>query len=90
LNISRVEGNMIPSAEDSRPFRFSTASLPRRKRSEAICQIYERIPFPGKIEPLEPLPGRLPSVDITKRALPGLEFISGVLGGVCQKARPEG
>src|SRR5258708_23194750 len=44
----------------------------------------------GKIEPLEALPGQLPSVDITKRALPGLEFITGVFSGVCQTGRPDG
>jgi AraC-like DNA-binding protein len=81
---------MIPCADDCTFFRFSTAALPHSQRGEAICQLYERIPFPGKIEPLEPLAGRLPSVDIVKRALPGLEFVTGVLGGVCQRARPEG
>jgi AraC-like DNA-binding protein len=81
---------MIPFADDRTLFRFSTAALPRSQRGEAVCQLYERIPFPGKIEPLEPLAGRLPSVDIAKRALPGLEFVTGVLGGVCQRARPEG
>jgi hypothetical protein len=63
---------MIASADDRTPFHFSTAVLPRPERRQAIRRLYERIPFPGKIEPFEPLPGRLPSVDITKRALPGL------------------
>lgn len=81
---------MVPSADDYTPFHFSTAALPHNQRGDAIRQLYERIPFPGKIEPLEPLAGHLPSVDIAKRALPGLEFVTGVLSGVCQKARPEG
>ncbi len=81
---------MIPSADDRTPFHFSTAGLPHPQRGQAIRRLYERIPFPGKIEPLEPLPGRLPSVDITKRALPGLEFFTGVLSGIRQTARPEG
>lgn len=81
---------MISSADACTPFRFSTAAVPPRQRGEAIRQLYERIPFPGKIEPLEPLAGQLLSVDIAKRALPELEFVTGVLGGVCQRARPEG
>ncbi len=81
---------MIPLADDCTPFRFTTAALPPSQRGDAIRQLYERIPFPGKIEPLEPLAGQLPSVDIAKRALPELEFVTGFLGGVCQTARPEG
>jgi AraC-like DNA-binding protein len=81
---------MIPSANDRTLFHFSTVALPRGERGKALHQLYERIPFPGKIEPLAALPGQLPSVDITKRALPGLEFITGVFSGVCQRARPEG
>ena len=85
-----ARGDMIPTTEDSATFHNSTAALPPGKRSEAIGQLYERIPFAGKIEPLEPLPGQVPCVDIIKRALPGLEFVTGVLGGVCQRARAEG
>lgn len=85
-----MRGHMSSLADDCAPFRFSTAALPPSQRGKAIRQLYERIPFPGKIEPLEPLAGQLPSVDIAKRALPQLEFVTGVLDGVCQRARPEG
>jgi hypothetical protein len=91
LNVFREEGgDMNPSVDERAPFRFSTAALPPRERAQAIRWLHERVPFPGKIEPLESLPGRVPHVDIAKRALPGLEFFTGGLSGVRQTARPEG
>ena len=69
-------------------FRFSTGDLPEALRLTAVRELHERIPLSGSIEPLQPLPNCRVRVDITKRALPGLGIMSGILCGVRQAARP--
>lgn len=81
-------GKNKPQVADS--FRLSTSNIPYRARAAAIRDAYTRIAIPGKLEPLQPLPNCLVGADITKRALPGLEFMSGTLCGLSQNARPEG
>lgn len=67
--------------------RFSTDDLPEVARMQAVRELHERAPLPGKIEPLEPLPNCPIRVDITKHALPGLGVMSGTLAGIRQAAR---
>ena len=70
--------------------RFSTDGLSEAARAKAVRELYERTSLPGKLEPLEPLPGCRVRADITKRALPGLGIMSGMLCGLRQAARPKG
>jgi hypothetical protein len=67
--------------------RFSTDDLPEVARMQAVRELHERAPLPGKIEPLEPLPNCPIRVDITKHALPGLGVMSGTLAAF---GRPPG
>jgi AraC-like DNA-binding protein len=81
---------MRPIPETSGSFRFSTDDLPASIRAEAVRELHERTQVPGKIEPLEPLPGFSVHVEITKLTLPGLGIMAGGLAGLRQAARPRG
>lgn len=60
-------------------FRFSTDDLPEPIRAKAVSELHERTRVPGKIEPLEPLPGASVQVDINKLTLPRLGIMTGTL-----------
>ena len=77
--------------------RFSTAGLPEAPRIRAVRELHvsERAILSGNlepIEPLEPLPGRAPDVDLTKRTLPGLAVVAGEFCGlrhaICRRGGP--
>ncbi|MFZ1088445.1 MAG: hypothetical protein WAN75_04125, partial [Xanthobacteraceae bacterium] len=75
--------------------RFSTTSLPRPARAQAVRDLHlrERTILSARlepIEPLEPLPDYPLHVDLTKRTLPGLAVVSGTLSGLRQSIRPSG
>lgn len=53
-------------------------------------ELYEQTQVPGKIEPLEPLPGSSVHVEINKLTLPSLGIMTGTLAGLRQAARPRG
>lgn len=69
------------------PLKFSTRGLPQVACAQALRDLYEQVVLPGKLEPLEPLPGCAVHVDIVKWVLPGAAFMSGTLAGVCQTVR---
>jgi AraC-like DNA-binding protein len=79
---------MMPIPDTRSSFRFSTDDLPEPIRAKAVRELYERTQVPGKIEPLEPLPGSSVHVEITKLTLPGLGIMAGRLAGLRQAARP--
>src|SRR5579872_7269379 len=77
--------------------RFSTAGLPEAARIRAVRELHvsERTILSGNlepIEPLEPLPGCAPDVDLTKRTLPGLAVVAGEFCGlrhaICRRGAP--
>src|SRR3984893_4291196 len=73
--------------------RFSTTSLPRPARAQAVRDLHlrERTILSARlepIEPLEPLPDYPLHVDLTKRTLPGLAVVSGTLSGLRHAIRP--
>src|SRR5271166_6988022 len=73
--------------------RFSTTSLPRPARAQAVRDLHlrERTILSARlepIEPLEPLPDYPLHVDLTKRTLPGLAVVSGTLSGLRHVIRP--
>jgi AraC-like DNA-binding protein len=75
--------------------RFSTTSLPRPARAQAVRDLHlrERTILSARlepIEPLEPLPDYPLHVDLTKRTLPGLAVVSGTLSGLRHAIRPSG
>jgi AraC-like DNA-binding protein len=63
-------------------FRFSTAEVPACDRHDAILRLRER-----GVLPIEPLPNALPSLQITKFAVPGMGVLSGRLNGLRQEGR---
>jgi AraC-like DNA-binding protein len=81
---------MTPIQDTRASFRFSTDDLPEAIRAKAVRELHERTPVPGKIEPLEPLPGASVRVEITKLTLPGVGLMAGTLAGLRQAARPLG
>ncbi|MBU6484441.1 MAG: helix-turn-helix transcriptional regulator [Betaproteobacteria bacterium] len=73
--------------------RFSTMGMPEAARARAVrdLHLHERNFLSAKlepIEPLEPLPNYPVHVDLTKRTLPGLAVVSGMLSGLSQVIRP--
>jgi AraC-like DNA-binding protein len=77
--------------------RFSTAGLPEPARIQAVRELHvsERAILSGNlepIEPLEPLPGCLLDVDLTKRTVPGLAVVAGEFCGlrhaICRRGAP--
>jgi AraC-like DNA-binding protein len=67
--------------------RFSTAGLPEPARIRAVRELHvsERAILSGNlesIEPLEPLPGCAPDVDVVKRTVPGLVVVAGEFCGL--------
>ena len=73
--------------------RFSTANVPEPARAQAVRDLHlrERALLSDKlapIEPLEPLPNCALDVDLTKRTLPGLAVVSGMLSGLRHAIRP--
>jgi AraC-like DNA-binding protein len=81
---------MIPISDTRASFRFSTDDLLEPMRAKAVRELYEHTQVPGKIEPLEPLPGSSVHVEITKLTLPSLSIMAGRLAGLRQAARPRG
>jgi len=67
--------------------KFSTQDLPETARAKALRDLYEQAILPGKLEPLEPLPGSVVRVDITKWTVAGVSVMSGALAGVRQVIR---
>jgi AraC-like DNA-binding protein len=73
--------------------RFSTAGLPESARAHAVRELHlhERTILSAglePIEPLEPLQGCPLHVHLTKRTLPGLAVVSGLLAGLRNAIRP--
>jgi AraC-like DNA-binding protein len=73
--------------------RFSTDGMPEHRRAQAVRELHlrERTMLSERlepIEPLEPLPGFPLHVDVTKRTLPGLAVVSGMLSGMRHSVRP--
>lgn len=81
---------MMPAEDACASLRFSTDGLPEAARAKAVRDLCERTNLPGRIEPLEPLPNCPVRADITKRTLPGLGIMSGMLCGMRQAVRPKG
>ncbi len=81
---------MIRMSDTRASFRFSTDDLPEPIRAKAVRELYEHAQVPGKIEPLEPLPGSSVHVEIAKLTLPSLGIMAGKLVGVRQAARSRG
>ena len=80
-----VGGIPVPEAEATvRSFRFATDDLPEPQRDLALRGLRER-----GLLPLEPLPGRVAHVDITKQFLPGIGVLCGTLAGLRQEASPQ-
>ena len=80
-----VGGILVPEAEATvRSFRFATDDLPEPQREIALRGLRER-----GLLPLEPLPGRVAHVDITKQFLPGIGVLCGTLAGLSQEASPQ-
>ena len=80
-----VGGIPVLEAEATvRSFRFATDDLPEPQRDLALRGLRER-----GLLPLEPLPGRVAHVDITKQFLPGIGVLCGTLAGLRQEASPQ-
>lgn len=86
LGISALVGGIaVPAAEATvRSFRFATDDLPEPQRDLALLGLRER-----GLLPLEPLPGRVAHVNITKQFLPGIGMLCGTLSGLRQDASPQ-
>ncbi|WP_262269098.1 AraC family transcriptional regulator [Microvirga yunnanensis] len=76
---------MLQTLAKPMSFRFSTAEIPACDRRDAILRLRER-----GVLPIEPLPDALPSLQITKFAVPGMGVLSGRLNGLRQEGRPPG
>jgi AraC-like DNA-binding protein len=63
--------------------------MPPHQRVAAVREMHERSTLPVQPEPMEPLPNQPARVNVTQWALPGLGIMSGVLGGLQQRVRPE-